>query len=124
MTEHDVLAGLCERIVSGAAMTRRPEVWRRAGARALLTVSCLALAGCAAAFRDKPLIGEPEQALRSAPAQRPAYLGLDMPSTRASTAMTPQERAKVEAELADRRAKAVEERRKQIQQPSRPGTPD
>ncbi|MCC7347625.1 MAG: hypothetical protein IT538_09540 [Variibacter sp.] len=114
--------------MSSAAMTGGPETWRRAAARALLLAGCLAgclaLAGCAAALRDKPLIGEPEQALRSAPAQRPPYLDLNMPGARASTAMTQEERAKVEAELADRRAKAVEERRKQIQQPSRPGSPD
>lgn len=85
---------------------------------AVLVVCGLTLGGCAAAFRDKPLIGEPAEAVRTAPAARPPYPSVGVTPESTTKPMTAQERAKLEAELVDRRAKAADERRKQIQQPS------
>lgn len=85
---------------------------------ALIAALAAGLGGCAAAFRDKPLIGEPPQALRAVPAVRPAYPNVGDTPPPAFKPMTNEERAKAEAELADRRAKAAQERRQQIQQPA------
>jgi hypothetical protein len=97
---------------------RRP---RRAGrcavvaARlALVLAGAGALAGCGSTLGGMPLIGEPEE-VPSAPAHRPAFPNvMESGSTRTTKPMTPEERAKLEADLATARSNAAPEMRQHI----------
>jgi hypothetical protein len=115
----DGLCGQCVRIVS---ILQSRSTYSVNGSRKVLAVAIaicgLTLGGCASAFRDKPLIGEPAEALRNAPPSRPPYPSVGVTPESTTKPMTAQERAKLEADLVDRRAKAADERRKQIQQPT------
>jgi hypothetical protein len=91
-----------------------------AGRGRAITVALMAaglgvgFAGCSSTLRTMPLIGEPS-VVPAPPAEQPAYPPLAGPAADPSRRpMTPQERAKREAELAESRTRAVEERRRKI----------
>jgi hypothetical protein len=72
------------------------------------------LGGCSSTLRTMPLIGEPS-VVPAPPAEQPAYPPLAGPAGDPSRRpMTAQERARREAELAETRARAAEERRRKI----------
>jgi len=68
-------------------------------ALAALLLSALALGGCSTSIADLPLIGTPTDA-PSRPKEAGGYLPVDqLPPDRDESAMTPAERAKIQAEL-------------------------
>jgi hypothetical protein len=79
-----------------------------------LVAIAVALGGCGSTIATMPLIGEPEK-VPAAPAVRPDYPHVgESGSTRATRPLTPEERAKVEADLVAARNKAAQETREQI----------
>jgi hypothetical protein len=77
---------------------------------ALLLLSALALGGCSTSIADLPLIGTPTDA-PGRPKEAGSYLPVEqLPPDRDDSAMTPAERAKMQAELIaarDRQASAA-----------------
>jgi hypothetical protein len=112
------LGAILEATMSEMREALRPALRRRLriGGVALACLGAVALSGCGSTWSGMPLIGEPEQ---TPPAPK---VTADFPnvaesgSTRTTKPLTPEERAKVEAELVTARTKAAQDMRQQINQ--------
>jgi hypothetical protein len=77
------------------SVNRKTSVW----VVAALLLSTLTLGGCSTSIADMPLVGTPADAPER-PKEAGAYLPVhDLPADREEAAMSPAERAKMQAEL-------------------------
>jgi hypothetical protein len=87
--------GFLARILFGMSMDRKISAW----AVAALLLSAPALGGCSTSIADMPLVGTPADAPER-PKEAGSYLPVhDLPPDREEAAMSPAERAKMQAEL-------------------------
>lgn len=95
------------------SQTVQPAARRRGLPLLVALAAALAASGCGSTIGSMPLIGTPANT-PAAPEVTPEYPAVGVRPERSLKAMTPQERAKLEAELVEARGRAAQDRRDQI----------